>query len=195
MGSCMSRSPIQITITHHAANRTKPNSISLRCSGCRQIKKASWFTRDEQRKSIKMCYKCMTAKQSKADDINDKRTLKWQQEARRHKKVSMTKQEFFTMLAKMYQGPDAIACIIFECMRSRSQYIPFYRPQDLRPKSDARIWPANYKHMYGVSFKPTWDILCWGIQIFANFGKVRTHCVVGLCENRGLGCNQTWKAH
>ena len=98
--------------------------ISFRCSGCRQIKKAIWFTRDEQQKSIKMCYKCMADKQPKADDINDRRTLTWEPEARRHKKVSMTKQEFFAMNA--CKDASSAGCHIVYHFRMYAIAIPLY---------------------------------------------------------------------
>ena len=172
-------------------------SDRLQCSVCAKRRSAKRFTRNQQRNHVlkKVCYRCMTGKQIKADDIEDRKMLKWEKSVADHRKLQT--RTFCEILAESYQVPYEISLTILELVHLQN-IIPFYHPTDLHPKIDSKTWPVNFKYVYGVSFIPNRTIKCTGIQICANFGKVKTHCVLGQCSGRRWGwiggCDVSWRA-
>lgn len=81
-------------------------------------------------------------------------------------------------LQKLQHIPAQIAAVIFEYAFTR--HVPLYHLQDFREKKEAVIWPMNLKFAYGISFTPKRDFECTGIQIYGNFGKVKTYAWLGM---------------
>ena len=143
-----------------AQSPTIPEITSLRCSYCHRVKRLNLFPRREHSKSKPCCIGC----------------------------TSMLKEEFRElgeMLTKPHIGlPDEVCFIIFETLWFR--YIPLYRPRDFHERTDVMEWNKDWntmkEYVYGVSFKPTRNIECWGMQVFADFGNAITYSLMRICH-------------
>jgi len=81
-------------------------------------------------------------------------------------------------LAESMEIPFEISAVIFQF--EFAAILPLYSSLDLKRRDDSRVWPANIKHVYGVSFTAKRDITCFGVEVLGQFSSVRTRAILGL---------------